>query len=458
MDHPLEPDRAGMEALGRTVLDRAIDFVESLPDRPATPAPEPIDELLAPPPEAPAPLGDLLARLDRATAAGVETAGPSYLAYFPAGGVFSAAVADLYARVTNRYSTVTSLGLGHAALEESVVRWLCDVCGLPPGSGGVLTSGGSLANLSAVVAARHAGLGEDLARGTLYVSEHAHLSLAKAAHVAGLPAAAVRHVPCTPDLRMDADAAARLIAADRAAGRRPFLLAGTAGTTNTGAIDPLGELADLAAREELWLHVDAAYGGPFRLTERGRARLDGLGRADSIALDPHKSLFLPYGTGALVVREPAALRAAHQIDASYLQDLSTDAAVPELADLGLELTREARGLRMWLPLHLHGVAAFRAALDEKLDLARMAHERLAAVPGLELPWTPGLTVVPFRARSDALSRRLLERINASRRVFLSSTTIDGRFTLRLAILSFRTHADRVEEALELIERELLRAA
>lgn len=458
MAYPLEPDRAGMEALGRTVLDRAIDFVEGLPDRPAAPGARAIDELLTPPPEHPAPLGDLLARLDRATAAAVETAGPSYLAYIPAGGLFASAVADLYARATNRYSTVTGLGLGHAALEESVVRWLCDLCGLPPGAGGVLLPGGSLANLSAVVTARHAGLGEDIARGTLYVSEHAHVSMAKAARMAGLPAAAVRTVPCTPELRMDVSAAARLIAADRAAGRRPFLLVGTAGTTNTGAIDPLPALADLAAREELWLHVDAAYGGPFRLTARGRDRLAGLERADSITLDPHKGLFMPYGTGALVVRDPAALRAAHEVDATYMQDLSADAAVPEYAALSPELTREARGLRIWLPLHLHGVAAFRDALDEKLDLTRMAHERLAVLPGIEVPWEPELSIVAFRAGSDAASRRLHERINASGRVFTSSTRIDGRFTLRLAILSFRTRADRVEEALDLIGDGLLRAA
>jgi aromatic-L-amino-acid decarboxylase len=399
--------------------------------------------------------------MDRAASCAVEVAGPGYLAFVPGGGVFTSALADLYARATNRFVGVTALAPGYAAIEQSVVRWLCDVCGLPSTAGGQLHSGGSMANLSAVITARHVGLGEDLTDGTLYVSEHVHQSIAKAAMLAGLPAAAIRHLPCTPDLRIDPEAAAAMIAADRAAGRRPFLLVATAGTTNTGAIDPFPALADLAAKEQLWLHVDAAYGGLFALTARGKQRLEGLERADSITLDPHKSLFIPYGTGALLVRDQAALRAAHQVGAAYLQDLDGEVPVPNAADLGPELSRETRGLRVWLPLHLHGVAAFRDALDEKLDLAQTAYERLSAEPALETPWKPELTIVPFRLPSEAANRRLLERLNASRRVFISSTRIDGRYTLRLAILSHRTHADRIEEALDLIlaaAPELQRAA
>ena len=455
MHSPLEPDSATMDELGRAVLDRATAFVESLPDRPASVAdPEEaaavMRAMLAPPPEQPEPLDDLLARLDRATTCAIEGAGPGYLGFIPGGGVFAAAVAELYARATNRFAGLTDFAPGQIALEYSVVRWLCDVSGLPSTAGGVLLSGGSMANFAATVAARRAGLGERIAQGTLYVSVHAHQSVAKAAMLAGLPSDAVRAVPCTRELRMDATAAAGMIAADRAAGRTPFLIAATAGTTNTGAIDPLGELADLAEREGLWLHVDGAYGGLFRLTDRGRERLQGIERADSITLDPHKSLFMPYGTGALVVRDVQRLRAAHRMGAAYLQDLDGDVTIPNFADIGPELTREIRGLRVWLPLHLHGVAAFRAALDEKLDLARHAYERLAANPALDTPWEPELTVVAFRAASDEATRRLLEQVNASRRVFLSSTTIDGRYTLRLSILSHRTHADHVDEALDLI--------
>ncbi len=239
-------------------------------------------------------------------------------------------------------------------------------------------------------------------------------------------------------------------------GLRPFMVTATCGTTNTGAIDPLPEVADVARAAGLWLHVDAAYGGFFRLTARGRALMDGVERADSITLDPHKGLFLPYGTGCVLARDAGALLDAHRMDAAYLQDLDAGAGQPDAADMSPELSREFRGLRAWLPLHLHGVAAFRDALDESLDLAAHMHAALAGVPGIELPWAPVLSAVAFRVAPgaapdpDAAGARMLERINGSRRVFLSSTTIDGRYTVRACFLVQRTHRDRVDEAVAII--------
>lgn len=314
-----------------------------------------------------------------------------------------------------------------------------------------------MANLSAIITARKARLDDDLREGVLYVTEHAHASVGKAAALAGFPRQAVEEVPCTPDLRMDADALRPIVRDHRASGRRPFLVVASAGTTNTGAIDPLDDLAELAALEGLWLHVDAAYGGFFQLTERGREVLRGIERADSITLDPHKGMFLPYGTGSLIVRDGEALRAAHQAKADYLQDVHEEKELPSYADYSPELSREVRGLRVWLPLRLHGVEAFREALDEKLDLALRFHEGLRGLPGFETPWGPGLTVVPFRylpagGDADEVNRALLERINASGRVFMSSTMIDARYFIRACILSHRTHRDRVEEALEIVRR------
>jgi len=262
---------------------------------------------------------------------------------------------------------------------------------------------------------------------------------------------------------MDPAAAEAMIRADRNAGLRPFLLVASAGTTDTGTVDPLPRLAELARRQGLWFHIDAAYGGFFRLTARGGRRLAGLDQADSITLDPHKTLFLPFGTGALVVRDRAALHAAHEGTGSYLQDLDAK-RVPDAAHLGPELTHETRGLRVWLPLHLHGVDAFRDALNEKLDLAEHVHDVLAGLPGLEVPLRPDLSIVVFRVRpadpsraatelADEESRRLLERINSHRRVVLSSTVVDGRYTLRVCVTSHRTHRDRIEEALAIIAAE-----
>ncbi|MER5757566.1 aminotransferase class V-fold PLP-dependent enzyme [Streptomyces sp. NPDC002088] len=471
---PLEPDRATMTEMGRLVLDRVVDRTENLPDRPATSPLSPraeaelVESFLAPPPARGGDLKALLARLDEAADCALETAGPGHLAYIPGSGLYSAALAEFYNRATNRYGGLASVAPALAALEESVIRWMAgEVCGLPEGSGGLLTSGGSMATFSATVAARHDRLGEDLAGGTVYTTAFAHHSVAKAARLAGIRAAHIRTVPHTPDLRMDPRAAAAMIRADRDAGLRPFLLVATAGTTDTGTVDPLPQLADLARREDVWFHIDAAYGGFFRLTARGAGRLTGFEEADSITLDPHKTLFMPFGTGALVVRDLAALHAAHNGTGSYLQDMGAAESVPDSGHLGPELTHEIRGLRAWLPLHLHGVDAFREALDEKLDLAEHVHDTLSGVAELEVLQRPDLSTVIFRVRpadgsraaaerADEASRRLLERINGHRRIVLSSTVVDSRYTLRLCVVSHRTHHDRITEALKIITAEAKR--
>lgn len=462
--YPLQLDSDTVRDLGTLALDRAVARVAGFETAPAS-RHDPEEQLARlrarlaeEPSEGPGDLGQLLDLFDQAADQGVDTAGPGYLAYIPAGGLAVSAIAEMLAQLTNRFTGVTDLAPALVAMEQGVLRWLCQQFGLPTGSGGLLTTGGSMATLSALVAARHQRLGEPFADGTLYVTGHTHHSVAKAARIAGLPARSVRVVPTDDRLAMDPAAARRMIAEDRARGLRPFLITGTAGTTNTGTVDPLSEIARLAAAEELWFHVDAAYGGGFVLTERGRTMLAGCAEADSIAFDPHKSLFLPYGTGALLVRDPAVLHAAHSGEASYLQDLADHHGLPDYGDLGPELTRDFRGLRVWLPLRLHGVRAFRRELDEKLDLARLVHRELSADPGLEVPWEPELSVVVFRLRDagDTRNQRLLREINQGRKVFLSSTRIDGRFFLRLCVLSHRTHERHVRVALDEIRSAIAR--
>ncbi|MGN9781056.1 pyridoxal phosphate-dependent decarboxylase family protein [Nonomuraea sp. ZG12] len=452
---PLDLDQDLVAELGRYAVDFLAERIGELESAPASDYRQAghLTGLLRRPPGAePGDFRELLETFRQAAGQGVNTAGPNYLAYFPAGGLVSSVLAEMLAQAANRYTGVAQTAPALVAMEQSVLTWLCDLFGLPTGAGGVVTTGASLATLSAVVAARHDRLGDDARDGTLYVTEHTHLSVAKAARIAGLPADRVRLVPATAELRMDVGAAAELIAADRAAGLRPFLLAGTAGTTSTGTVDPLPELARLARAEGLWFHVDAAYGGGFRLTGRGGARLAGIEGADSVAFDPHKSLFMPYGTGVLLVRDPAVLHAAHAADGQYLQDLDRLGDLPDFGNMGVELTREFRGLRLWLPLHLHGVRAFAEALEEKLDLAALVHRELSRDPRVELPWEPDLSVVVFRLRgADEANRDLLARINATQRIYLSSTTIGGRFYLRLCVLSVRTRAEHVRQALSTIQ-------
>jgi glutamate/tyrosine decarboxylase-like PLP-dependent enzyme len=273
-----------------------------------------------------------------------------------------------------------------------------------------------------------------------------HHSVAKACRLAGV--GQVRSVAVDRERRMNPVALRAAIEAD--AHLLPFLIVATAGTTNTGAIDPIDEIADVAHELGLWLHIDGAYGGAWVLCDEGRERLGPLHRADSIALDPHKGMFLPYGTGCLLVRDGALLASAHGGDAAYLQDIQST-KIPSPAFYGPELSRPYRGLRLWLPLMLHGAGAFRRALSEKLELAHTAWLALSALE-LDVVERPQLTTVAFRARRreaealqawNARTVQLLDAINARGRVFLSSTDLDGAFTIRVCVVSFRSHAEHV---------------
>ena len=299
--------------------------------------------------------------------------------------------------------------------------------------------------------ARENRLGEDFSRGVVYVSDQAHHSVLKAARFVGLRESQVRVVVSDERFRMRVPDLRDAIVRDLAGGLAPFAVVASAGTTNTGAVDPLPEIADLAKEHRLHLHVDAAYGGFFALTDRGKHVLAGLERADSITLDPHKSLFLPYGTGALVVRDAEDLRRAHAMRATYLPP-SPDVDCTDFADLGPELSRDFRGLRVWLPIKMHGIGVFREALDEKLDLAREACEALRKIPGVEIVAEPELSLFAFRCGSDERTREVMREINRRQRVFVTGTTVKGRFVIRACILSFRTHADRIAMFVDSVAR------
>ncbi len=455
-----------MRELVAEAMERVVAHLASLPEQPAgyddSRGAELALSVREPLPEEGTAFGPLLDLLfDRLVPVSYNTAGPGYLAYIPGGGLFHSAVADLIADSVNRYVTVWQAAPGLAELEANVLRWFSRMVGYPETAGGYLSSGGSLANFTALVTARRERLPENFLDGTIYASDQVHHSVAKAAALAGFPARNVRSIPTDDRFRLRLDRVAGQIAEDRGRGLRPFLLVASAGTTNTGAVDDLAAAADLAAREGLWLHVDAAYGGFFVLTERGRQAMAGIERADSVTLDPHKGLFLPYGTGCLLVRDGAALHRAHAVDADYMRHLSASPEFTDFCQVSPELSRDFRGLRVWLPLKLAGAGAFREALDEKLDLAAWAAEALRVVPGIEIVAEPQLSLLAFRLRPaprggveldgaeiDALNHRFLARINARQRVFLTGTELAGGFVIRICVLSFRTHRAQLEACLE----------
>ena len=457
MGYPLDPAPGDMRAMGEEVVSYLVDFIRGLDDAPADGTDGGIElarRLRESPPELGGDWDELFVQMQEAVARTYEYSGPGYLAYIPGGGLYTAALAEFMAQGVNRFINLWQPSPAVVQIEQNVVRWLCDLFGYGPEARGLLTTGGSLANLSAIVTARHAKLGEDFLDGTYYVSEQVHASVSKSCTIAGFSKRNLRLVPTDDQLRMDAAALHEMIRADRAAGMRPFLVVPSVGTTNTGAIDPIDAVADVSAEEGLWMHVDGAYGGFFQLTSRGREMFRGIERADSVTLDPHKGLFLPYGTGSLVVRDGEALRQAHYEGAAYLQDLAPEGELPNFSEYSPELSRDNRGFRVWAPLKLHGVAAFRDALDEKLDLTAHLYEAFRSDPALEVPWAPQLTVVPFRlsGADDAANQAFLKRINASKRVFLSSTLIHGRYTLRVCIVSHRTHLDRIDECIEIVSK------
>ena len=456
----LELSENDMRALTEVAAKYAIEHIKSLAEQPSnhvTQGAQLARNLIEPLPQRGIKVEPLFQQLfEQIIPCSYTTPGPGYLAYIPGGGLFHSAVADLVANAVNRYVGVWLAAPGLVQLETNVIRWFCDIVGYPKQALGILTTGGSMANFSAVVAARVVRLPEAFLKGILYVSSQVHHSIGKAAKLAGFPAANVRAIPCNPDYSISIEALVQALKADRQAGLMPFMVVGSAGTTNTGAVDDLDSLADLARQENLWFHVDGAYGAFFMLTETGRRVMKGIQRADSITLDPHKGLFLPYGTGALLVKDRQTLQRAHSGNADYMPTMQKDENFIDYCELSPELSRDFRGLRVWLPLKLHGIQPFCDNLEEKLELTRWITRELKKLAHIEIVAEPQLSVVAFRwtppgvegAALNALNQKLIERINARQRVILSGTMLAGTYVVRICILSFRTHAQHVRYALE----------
>ncbi len=388
---------------------------------------------------------------------GLNSGSPRYLGYIPSGGLVHSAFGDFLAAVGGRYAGVFHSSPGAVRMENMLIRWMAQIVGYPRGAGGYLASGGSIANLSAVITAREAsGLrGADYDRAVIYMTEHTHHCVDKALRIAGMGSSIRRRVAEDGHCRMSPDALEKTIAGDKASGLNPWLIVGSAGTTNTGTVDPLNEIASIARSNHLWFHVDGAYGAFFALCPEGQEVLSGINQSNSLVLDPHKTLFLPFGTGALLVRDQEFLGPAHGGRGEYMLDMDSDAHELSPAYLSPELSKHFRGLRMWLPLKLLGVAPFRAALSEKIHLARYAYERLREFEGFQVGSYPDLSIVTFRyvpEKGDAneFNLALVNRLHQDGRAFLTSTRIRGTIVLRLAIVSFRTHLEDINETLEIL--------
>lgn len=338
---------------------------------------------------------------------------------------------------------------------------MCDLIGYPEQSAGNLTSGGSTANLIAMVAARDdSGIkAKDFERAVIYTTQQVHHCVVKAIKFAGLREATLCTIEMDERYRMDPDKLAAQVHADKEKGLLPLMVFASAGTTDLGAVDPLDEIADIAEKHDLWFHTDVAYGGFFLLTGHGKEKTAGIERCDSVSIDPHKGLFLPYGLGAVLVKDGRKLYESQHMSANYMQDTLKATEEYSPADLSPELSKHFRGLRMWLPLQLFGIAPFRAALDEKLLLTRYFYEKIQQIEGIEVGPEPELSVlffryVPGKGDPNDFNKKLTDAIHKDGRVFLSSTNLVGTVYLRLAVLNFRTHLHQIELILQVV-REMI---
>ena len=392
---------------------------------------------------------------------GLNPASGKHAGYIPGGGLYPSAIADYLAAVTNRYTGVFFSSPGAVRIENMCIRWMNNLIGYPEGAAGNLTSGGSIANLIGLVTARDdSGIkAKNFNRTVIYTTQQVHHCVVKAIKFAGLQEATLRTIPMDDRYRMKAQALEQQIQSDSEDGLLPLTIFASAGTTDLGAVDPLDKIGDIADRHDLWFHVDAAYGGFFLLTEHGKDVMKGIEKSDSATIDPHKGLFLPYGSGALLVKDGEKLYNSQHMSANYLQDTykATEEASP--ADLSPELSKHFRGLRMWLPLQLFGIQPFRAALEEKLLLTRYFYDQIQQIDGFEVGPEPELSVAFFRyvpesGNANTFNKKLVDEIHRDGRVFLSSTHINGTVFLRLAVLNFRTHLEEVNLIVSVLKEKI----
>lgn len=390
---------------------------------------------------------------------GINPASGGHLGYIPGGGLFYGAVGDYLACITNRYAGVRFASPGAVLLEETVLNWMANLFGYSKNYGGTLTSGGSIANLTAIATARDAInlKAKDYHKAVIYTTQYAHHCLQKSIRILGMDDVQWREIECNNLYQMNVEELEKAINKDLNNGFLPWLLVASAGTTDVGAIDPLQQLSEISKKYNLWFHVDAAYGGFFILTYKGKQLLKGIEQADSIVADPHKGLFIPYGLGAVLIKNKKLLHKTHQYLANYMQDASTEEVDLSPADLSPELSRHFRALRLWLPLKIHGEKPFENYLNEKMQLAAYCYQQLSNLPDVEVFNKPELSVFAFRFLHkelplDKYNEKIQKAVMNDGRVFISSTRLNNCYVFRIAILSFRTHLSTIETALTVLDK------
>lgn len=458
MNDKLELSPAEMRQLGYRVVDLIADHFSRLPEKPVGRKGDPAElrpAFLEPPPDAAVPVDEILACVERDVLSNImNVCHPRFFAFVPSPSNFVSVMGDTLAAGFNVFNGSWLGGSGPAALELAVIDWFRGWCGFPAGAGGLFVSGGSMANLTALVAARHTRLNDRVERAVIYYSDQTHSSIDRALRVIGFSPEQIRRIPSDREFRLPMDALARAIHEDRTAGLRPFAVIANAGTTNTGAIDPLGEVAALCRTESLWMHVDGAYGAAAVISERGRKLLEGVESADSLSFDPHKWLFQTIECGCVLLRDSAALKATYRIMPEYLADVHRNAAEVNPCDYGIQLTRGFRALKVWMSMQYFGLEAFRRAVDRGFALAELAEAKLRRMDRWEVVTAAQMGIVSFRKRGadEAFYQRAHDAMLLDGFALATSTVLNGSTVLRLCTINPRTTEEDVEQTLDWLDR------
>lgn len=462
--HP-HPDAAAQRELGTRTLDWVVEHFSSLPGQEIgwTASRPRMDALLnGPPPEAGQGFGAVLAEFrEKVYPYAFRVNHPRFLAFIPSSPSFLSVLGDWLCSGTNFFCGVWLEAAGPSEVELVVLDWLKSFLGYPAGARGILTSGGSEANLTALVVARERLSFEDRPRAVLYVSELRHLSVDRAARIMGLRPEQVHPVPADAQFRLDPAALVEAIRRDRAAGQIPWTVVANAGATNTGAIDPLAEVARICREQGLWLHADAAYGWPALLIEEGRRALAGIEEADSVTLDPHKWFGQTFEAGCVLVRDGRRLGDCFALRPDYMQDVEPSSEDEiNFADHGLALTRRFRALKIWFSVKALGLSWFRGLAERCCQLAGLAQALLERSGDFEILSPRQLSIVCFRYRPhdrrlddatlDRLNLAMIDDLRATGRAFISSTRLAGRVALRFCFINWRTTSGDVEEIVQLL--------
>lgn len=464
LDLTLAPDQ--MHALGLRALDLVISHFTSIRQQRVARVGD--RETLAaagrePIPERGVDLDSIFERLRRDVFGNMmHLDHPRFFGFVSSPSNFVSVIADLLATGLNPFAGTWLEAAGPAQIELATIGWLKRLLGLPDAAGGTFVAGGSMANLTALAVARHVVLqGHDTRDAVVYLSDQTHSSNERGLRLLGFSASQVRKIPSDEAFRLAPQALCQHIEADLRQGRKPFCVIANAGTTNTGAVDPLVELRAICRRYGLWLHADGAFGAAAALTAEGQDLLRGIGDADSLAVDPHKWLFQPYETGVVLLRDVSHLRAAFHVLPEYLQDTETSTGEVNFCEYGIQLTRSFRALKMWLSLQVFGLAAFRDAVARGMELARQAEREIRSSPATWEIVTPAqLGIVTFRfvgqggtpGEIDTINERIAKATVADGFCFVSSTRLRGRTVLRLCTINPRTTDEDIVASIQQLER------